>query len=336
MRDQKSRGFGLVCDTPRQGYARLRNARKVGAAACLVLVLGSAGAIAQDAEALRQLEWCKNASKMVSDAHGISASTTSPGYVPMAETACSKAIALFGIRQERWEAYFTRGLIYMGKSDHELAIADFTKAIESTSIENWQPYWWRAFSHTMKASFSTGDERVIEQELALTDANKAIEINPMEEMLYRNRALMHGPGQQALAATDRAMGECVQTIDLSYELLPQKGWKPGDPIDRLRSEAVVACQRAMDLNSASWVPVFFRGWGYMGQRQYDLALSDYSEAIESSPANWRAFAYKARGLAHEGSGDNEAAMSDFRKSLELRPHDDSTKAALERAMRARR
>jgi len=26
MRDQKSRGFGLVCDTLRQGYARLRNA----------------------------------------------------------------------------------------------------------------------------------------------------------------------------------------------------------------------------------------------------------------------------------------------------------------------
>jgi hypothetical protein len=115
MRDQKSRGFGLICDTPRQGYARLRNARKVGAAACLVLVLGSAGAIAQDAEALRQLEWCKNASKMVSDAHGISASTTSPGYVRMAEIACSKAIELFGIRQERWEAYFTRGFNIYGK-----------------------------------------------------------------------------------------------------------------------------------------------------------------------------------------------------------------------------
>ena len=128
MRDQKSLRFGFVCNTPRQGCGRLRKVREVGAAACLVFVAGSAGALAQDAEALRQLEWCKNASRMVSDAHGISASTTSPGYARMAEAACSKAIELFGIRHERWEAYFARGLIYIGKSDHELAIADFTKA----------------------------------------------------------------------------------------------------------------------------------------------------------------------------------------------------------------
>jgi Flp pilus assembly protein TadD len=52
--------------------------------------------------------------------------------------------------------------------------------------------------------------------------------------------------------------------------------------------------------------------------------------------NWRAYAYKARGLAQEGRGDFEAAVSDFRKSLELGPHDDSTKAALDRTLRARR
>jgi tetratricopeptide (TPR) repeat protein len=188
----------------------------------------------------------------------------------------------------------------------------------------------------MKASFSTGDERITEKALALADASKAIEINPMEAMLYRNRALMHGPGQETLAATDRAIGECAQTINLSYELLPQKGWRPGDPVDRLRSEAIVACKNAMDLESTNWVPVFLRGWGHMGQHQYDLAVSDYSMAIELSPVNWRAYAYKARGLAHEGRGDIEAAIHDFTKSLELRPYDDSTKAALDRALRVHR
>jgi tetratricopeptide (TPR) repeat protein len=334
--DQKSMRLAAVCDTPRQGRGRLRRVGGVGAVACLVFLVGTAAAIAQNAEALRQLEWCKNASRMVSDAHGISASTTAPSYARMAETACSKAIELFGTRQERWEAYFTRGLSYLGKSDYDLAIADFTKAIDATSIENWQPYWWRAFSHNMKASFSTGDARIAEKELALADATKAIEINPMEAMLYRNRALMHGPGQETLTAIDGAMGECAQTINLSPELLPHKGWRPGDPVDRLRSEAIIACKTAMELNGASWVPVFLRGWAHMGQRQYDLAVSDYSKAIELSPVNWRAYAYKARGLAHEGKEDIEAAISDFTKSLELRPHDDSTKTALDRALRARR
>ena len=75
----------------------------------------------------------------------------------------------------------------------------------------------------------------------------------------------------------------------------------------------------------------------MGERQYDLAVSDYSKAIALSPVNWRAYAYKARGLAHEGKGDVERAMSDFRQSLELRPNDDdSAKAALDRALHARR
>jgi tetratricopeptide (TPR) repeat protein len=336
MRVQKSPRLGLGSNVPRQRRVRLGQVRAAGAAACLVFLVSSLKATAQDTEALRQLEWCKNASRMVSDAHGVSASTTSPGYARMEENACSKAIELFGSRQERWEAYFTRGLIYMGRSDYELVIADFSKAIESTLLANWQPYWWRAFSHTMKASFSTGDERITEQELALADANKAIEINPIEAMLYRNRALMHGPGQQTLAAGDRAMNECVQTIDLSYDLLPSKGWKPGDPLDRSLSKAIVACKTAMDLNGASWVPLFFRGWGHVAQRQYDLAVSDYSTAIELSPVNWRAYAYKARGLAQEGKGEIEAAISDFGKSLELRPNDDSSKAALERVLRARR
>ena len=74
----------------------------------------------------------------------------------------------------------------------------------------------------------------------------------------------------------------------------------------------------------------------MGERQYDLAVSDYSKAIALSPVNWRAYAYKARGLAHEGKGDVERAMSDFRQSLELRPYDDSAKAALDRALHAQR
>jgi tetratricopeptide (TPR) repeat protein len=109
------------------------------------------------------------------------------------------------------------------------------------------------------------------------------------------------------------MGECVRAINLPYELLPQKGWKPtGDPVNGSLSEAVVPCNNAMDLNSASWVPVFLRGWGHVGQREYDLAVSDYSKAIELSPVNWRAYEYKARGLAQEGRGDFEAAVSDFR------------------------
>lgn len=136
------------------------------------------------------------------------------------------------------------------------------------------------------------------------------------------------------------MGTCVQAINLPFELLPRKGWNPtivpGDPVDATLSDAVVLCDNAMDLNRASWVAVFFRGWGYVGQRQYDLAVSDYTKAIELSPTNWHAYAYKARGLAQEGKGDIEVAISDLRKSLELRPHDDSTKAALDRALGARR
>jgi len=80
MTDRVAIGFVWVGNILQWVRARFRNVREVGVAACGIFLIASAGATGQEAEALRQLEWCKNASRMVSDAHGVNASTTSPGY----------------------------------------------------------------------------------------------------------------------------------------------------------------------------------------------------------------------------------------------------------------
>lgn len=339
--DVKRTDLRRAREIPRLGRASSETVRRiVVAAACVQFFVASAGAIGQDAEALRQLDTCKSASRMVNDAHGVSAATTSRAYERMALAACGKAIELFGTRQEGSEAYYTRGLVYMRKSEYELAIADLTKAIEFAPTEDWQAYWWRAYARNMKASFSAGDERLKENTLALADADRAIALNPMEPMLYHNRASMRGAGEETLASADRAMGACVDAITLGHDLLPRKGWKattpPGDPADGALSKAILPCKHAVDLNSTDWVAMYLRGWGYVGQREYGLAATDFSKAIELSPEKWRAHAYKARGLAKEGNGEIEAAISDFRKSLQLRPHDDSAKAALDRTAGVRK
>jgi hypothetical protein len=74
--DQKSLRLMSVRDTPRQGRGRLKRVGGGGAIACLLFLVGTAAAIAQDGEALRQLEWCKNASRMVSDALSFDLSRT--------------------------------------------------------------------------------------------------------------------------------------------------------------------------------------------------------------------------------------------------------------------
>lgn len=79
MTNRGSIRFVWVCDILRTRRASLRNVREGVVTARGVLLIASVGATGQEGEALRQLEWCKNASRMVSDAHGVSASTTSTG-----------------------------------------------------------------------------------------------------------------------------------------------------------------------------------------------------------------------------------------------------------------
>ena len=62
-----------------------------------------------------------------------------------------------------------------------------------------------------------------------------------------------------------------------------------------------------------------RGDGYATNRQWDLAIADYSAALQMRP-DW-AEAYNNRGYAYywQGDGDGARALADYNKAIELRP-----------------
>ena len=61
-----------------------------------------------------------------------------------------------------------------------------------------------------------------------------------------------------------------------------------------------------------------RGETLSGNQQYDLAISDYTAAIELKPDY--AEAYNDRGFAYYLKGDFERAISDYTRAIELRPN----------------
>ncbi|WP_044034478.1 tetratricopeptide repeat protein, partial [Microcystis aeruginosa] len=61
-----------------------------------------------------------------------------------------------------------------------------------------------------------------------------------------------------------------------------------------------------------------RGNLYYNQQKYDLALSDYSKAIELNP-NF-AEAYNNRGVLYSYQQKYELALADFNKAIEINPN----------------
>ena len=62
-----------------------------------------------------------------------------------------------------------------------------------------------------------------------------------------------------------------------------------------------------------------RGYAYSGKRQYDLAIADFTRAIQLKPDN--AFAYRNRGLAYTLKGQDDLAIADFNRAIQLKPDD---------------
>jgi tetratricopeptide (TPR) repeat protein len=104
--------------------------------------------------------------------------------------------------------YFNRGLIYERQGKKDLAIADYTKAIEV------DPNYGSAYS-------VRGNLRAIEKEYdkAMEDLNKAIEIDPYDTASYISRGNAFADTQkfpQAIADYQKALTQSSDPATKSY------------------------------------------------------------------------------------------------------------------------
>ena len=79
-----------------------------------------------------------------------------------------------------YREYYNRGITRLEKSEHDLAISDFTKAIET------RPGFALAHFYRGRTYFRKG-----EYDQAISDLNKAIEIDPEFAVAYTERAMVY-------------------------------------------------------------------------------------------------------------------------------------------------
>jgi tetratricopeptide (TPR) repeat protein/S1-C subfamily serine protease len=176
----------------------------------------------------------------------------------------SKAIEL---NRNYANAYYNRGVLYKDQQKYELALADFSKAIEIN----------RNFA---EAYINRGNLYKDQQkyELALADFTKAIDINPNYALAYNNRGLLYFAQQK-------------------YEL------------------ALADYNKAIKLNPNYAVAYINRGLLYFDQQKYELALADYNKAIKLNPND--AKAYNNRGALYSLQQKYELALADYNKAIKL-------------------
>ena len=82
-------------------------------------------------------------------------------------------------------------------------------------------------------------------------------------------------------------------------------------------KAIVALNKAVELEPTFAIAYSNRGWSYIGLGQYEQAIADCTKAIELDSN--LALAYNSRGWAYTELGQYEQAIADYNKAIELDP-----------------
>lgn len=92
--------------------------------------------------------------------------------------------------------------------------------------------------------------------------------------------------------------------------------------------AVSDYSKAIEMNPKDALTYLNRGRAYSNKKSFDLAALDYDKTIELNPKN--AAAYLNRGDLHEKRGNTAQAMSDYQKTIELDADNEPAKVNLKR------
>jgi tetratricopeptide (TPR) repeat protein len=184
-----------------------------------------------------------------------------------------------------FEAYNNRGTIYRRERVYDLAITDFTMCVEINPLAV-QGYINRGSTYDDMHDYRT----------AIEDFSRAIAINSTDYEVYLFRWKAYNAlGEEKLAIAD---------LEKAFE------------IDRFTTEQWI--QRCMNppLNSDSAGAHIQGGLELLGNKEYDLAIAEFTEAIKIGSQS-DAIAYNNRGMAHAAKKEYALAIEDYKKAIEL-------------------
>jgi tetratricopeptide (TPR) repeat protein len=194
--------------------------------------------------------------------------------------------------------FLDRGITFAGRGEYDLAIADFTEAVNLNPdlVAAWMlrgralyasvsdvTYVGENFSGVVTVSTVgavVSEEKKAVYDRAIADFTQAIRLDPDNAIAYEER----GNAYASKGDYDRAIADFNQAI-------------------RINPDYVAAYNN--------------RGNVYNDKGEYDRAIADYTQAIRINPND--AFAYNGRGSAYDDKGDHDRAIADYTRAVRINP-----------------
>jgi tetratricopeptide (TPR) repeat protein len=201
------------------------------------------------------------------------------------------------LNPEDVRAYLERARLLAAQKDYGAAVADYSKCIELN------PFEAEYFTARAAAYQGMGEDKKAEADYA-----DAIRLQPTAEA-YNDRALHYlfrGKYQEALADCDKALES-----DPTYAMGHYHRACAYDGLGETE-RAIGSATDALRINFGFHEALALRGRLYARTKDYQAALTDYSQAIQFAPSTadyyrWRAEVLQALGEANLAAQDLELA-----------------------------
>jgi len=210
---------------------------------------------------------------------------------------------------------FKAGMMAEEMGDLNQAIELYTQAINSEDLPRKElAYYARGLTWVKKGN----------QERALADFSKAIDLNPYYAPIYRDRGnvwMEEGNPDRALLDYDKAI-ELDPTDASAYFNRGRFYLKKGD-----YDLAITDSKKAVELNPKDSEAYCNIGTAWLMKKSYNRAISNFTEAILLNP-NY-ADAYFNRCIAHARNNQSKEALRDARHFIEIAPNHPRAPAMVE-------
>ena len=199
--------------------------------------------------------------------------------------------------------YNNRGIDYGEEGKYDLAIKDFTKAIDL------KPDYALAYNNRGAVYRSQG-----EYDLAIEDCNKAIQLKSDYAEPYSNRGAAYrnkGDYKRAIEDYDEAIQLKPNFVQAYYNrglAYHEKG-----ELDL----AIKDYNRAIELNPKLVHPYYNRGNAYLQKRYFDKAIKDYSKVIELDSELVQAYYNRGEAWLHLKEWDKARSDLTVAKNMEV-------------------